>query len=250
MEDYQLLIDLHKGANRQGPGGDAETEKALDLAVLDREAPLKIADVGCGTGASTLVLARLLDAQVTAVDLFPDFLDVLEAKSKNLGFSHKIKTLCSSMDNLPFEEAEYDVIWSEGAIYNIGFENGVKAWRRYLKPGGRLVVSEITWTTGSRPLELEKHWEVEYPEIDVASSKFAVLEKNGFSPMGYFVLPSYCWLANYYQPMQKRFADFLERNDNSEDARAIVDAEKYEIGLYEKYQAYYSYGVYVARKLN
>ena len=250
MEEYQLLIDLHKGANRQGPGGDAETEKALDLAVLDREAPLKIADIGCGTGASTLVLARLLDAQVTAVDLFPDFLDVLEAKSKNLGLSHKIKTLCSSMDNLPFEEAEYDVIWSEGAIYNIGFENGVTTWCRYLKPGGRLVVSEITWTTGSRPPELQKHWESEYPEIDVASSKLAVLEKNGFSPIGYFVLPSYCWLANYYQPMQNRFADFLERNGNSDAARAIVDAEQHEIGLYEKYQAYYSYGVYVARKLN
>ena len=250
MEDYQLLIDLHKGANRQGPGGDAETERALDLAVLDREAPLKIADIGCGTGASTLLLARLLNAQVTAVDLFPDFLDVLEAKSENLGLSHKIKTLCSSMDNLPFEEVGYDVIWSEGAIYNIGFEKGVTAWRRYLKPGGRLVVSEITWTTGSRPLELEKHWEAEYPEIDVASSKFAVLEKNGFSPMGYFVLPSHCWLANYYRPLQNRFADFLARNGNSDEARAIVDAETHEIGLYEKYQAYYSYGVYVARKLD
>ncbi len=250
MEDYQLLIDLHKGANRQGPGGAAETEKALDLAMLDREALLKIADIGCGTGASTLVLARLLDAQVTAVDLFPDFLDVLEARAKAQRLSHKIKTLCGSMDNLPFKDAGYDAIWSEGAIYNIGFENGVTTWRRYLKPGGRLVVSEITWTTGSRPSELQKHWESEYPEIDVASSKFAVLEKNGFSPMGYFVLPSYCWLTNYYQPMQKRFADFLERNDNSEDARAIVDAEKHEIGLYEKYQAYYSYGVYVARKLN
>ena len=248
MEDYQLLIDLHKGANRQGPGGDAETEKALDLAVLDREAPLKIADIGCGTGASTLVLARLLNAQVTAVDLFPDFLDVLEAKSENLGLSHKIKTLCGSMGNLPFKDAGYDAIWSEGAIYNIGFENGVTAWRRYLKPGGRLVVSEITWTTGSRPSELQKHWESEYPEIDVASSKFAVLEKNGFSPMGYFVLPSYCWLTNYYQPMQKRFADFLARNGNSDEARAIVDAEKHEIGLYKKYQAYYSYGVYVAVK--
>ena len=68
MEDYQLLIDLHKNANRQGPGGDAETEKALSLAMTDRAAPLKIADIGCGTGASTLLLARLLKAQITAVD--------------------------------------------------------------------------------------------------------------------------------------------------------------------------------------
>ncbi len=68
MEDYQLLIDLHKDANRQGPGGDAETEKALSLTLIDRTALLKIADIGCGTGASTLMLARLLNAHFTAVD--------------------------------------------------------------------------------------------------------------------------------------------------------------------------------------
>jgi hypothetical protein len=50
--------------------------------------------------------------------------------------------------------------------------------------------------------------------------------------------------------MQNRFADFLDRNGNSEEARAIVEAENREIELYEKYKPYYSYGVYIARKLN
>jgi trans-aconitate methyltransferase len=80
VEDYQLLIDLHKSANRQGPGGDAETEKALSLAMIDRAAPLKIADIGCGTGGSTLLLARLLNAQITSVDFLKDFLEVLEGR--------------------------------------------------------------------------------------------------------------------------------------------------------------------------
>ncbi len=73
------------------------------------------------------------------------------------------------MDNLPFGDEEYDVIWSEGAIYNIGFERGVIDWNRYLKVGGLLVVSEITWITASRPSELQKYWEGEYHERDVAS---------------------------------------------------------------------------------
>ncbi len=249
MEDYRLLTDLHKNAKRQGPGGDAETEKVLSLAMIDRAAPLKIADIGCGTGASTMLLARLLQAQITAVDFLPDFLEVLEVNAKHMGLSEKITTLACSMDNLPFADEEYDVIWSEGAIYNIGFERGVKNWSRYLKAGGLLVVSEITWTTASRPSELQRHWEGEYPEIDVASSKIGVLEKNGYSPIGYFVLPEHCWLGNYYRPMQDSFKDFLNRNGNSEGARAIVEAENQEIELYEKYKSHYSYGVYIARKL-
>jgi ubiquinone/menaquinone biosynthesis C-methylase UbiE len=80
VEDYQLLIDLHKSANRQGPGGDAEPEKALSLAMIDRAAPLKVADIGCGTGGSTLLLARLLNAQIMAVDFLKDFLEVLEGR--------------------------------------------------------------------------------------------------------------------------------------------------------------------------
>ena len=138
MEDYQLLIDLHKGANRQGPGGDAETGMAVDMSMIDRSAPLRVADIGCGTGASTLLLAKLLNAQITAVDFLQDFLEVLEGKSEDMGFSDKISTLCCSMDNLPFGDEEFDVIWSEGAIYNIGFKRGSKDWNRYLKVGGIL----------------------------------------------------------------------------------------------------------------
>jgi SAM-dependent methyltransferase len=152
------------------------------------------------------------------------------------------------MDNLPFFDGELDVIWSEGAIYNIGFEKGVAEWRRFLKAGGLLVASEITWLTDSRPSELQKYWDSEYPEIDVASAKIRVLEKHGYSPIGYFVLPEHCWLDEYYRPMQARFDDFLNRNGNSQEVREIVTAEQREIDLYETYKAYISYGVYVARK--
>jgi len=249
VEDYQLLVDLHKDGYRQGPGGDAQTEKALTLAGIDPDVPLRVADIGCGTGASTLLLARLMNGWITAVDLFSEFLDVLEEKAVAMGLSERIETLSCSMDSLPFEDDAYDVIWSEGAIYNIGFERGVVDWNRYLKVGGILVVSEITWITESRPSELQRHWDSEYPEIDVASSKIGVLEKNGYSPIGYFVLPEHCWLDNYYRPMQDRFEAFLNRNGDSEQARAVVEAENREIGMYEKYKEYYSYGVYIAKKV-
>ena len=250
MEDYQLLIDLHKRATRQGPGGDAETKKAIGLTGLDQSTPLKIADVGCGTGAATMLLAHSLNAQITAVDFLPDFIDVLKANAKNAGLANKINPLVGSMESLPFDNEEFDVIWSEGAIYNMGFENGINDWKRFLKPGGLLVISEITWTTNDRPFEIQEYWQSEYPEIDTASSKISILENSGYSPVAYFVLPEHCWLDNYYQPMQNSFAEFIARNANKKNAQAIVEAEKQEISLYKKYKKHYSYGVYVARKLN
>ncbi len=252
MDDLQmqLLIDLHRSNFRQGPGGESETQQALMLAgLLDKSPPLKIADIGCGTGASTIQLARELDAEITAVDFLPEFLEELQTRAREHGVADKISTLRCSMDALPFADEDFDVIWSEGAIYNMGFEAGVSAWRRFLKPGGKLVISEITWLTSERPSELQAHWDAEYSEIDVASAKIGVLERHGFIPEGYFYLPTSCWFENYYRPMQNGFDAFLERNGGSDQAREIIESEKAEIALYEKHQNHYSYGVYIAKKI-
>lgn len=248
MDDYALLVDLHKGAQRQGPGGDPETRKTIQLAMLDSSAPLTIADIGCGTGASTLQLARALNAEITAVDLSPDFIEVLMANAARHGLDEKITPLVCSMETLPFGDREYDVLWSEGAIYNIGFARGIADWRRFLKPGGLLVVSELTWITGEKPREIQEYWDAEYPENGTASSKIRQLEMSGYSPIAYFVLPEHCWLDNYYRPLQSRFPEFLARHSHSEEAQAIVMAENNEIALYETYKSFYSYGVYIARK--
>jgi SAM-dependent methyltransferase len=250
MENIHLLIDLHRDAKRQGPGGDDETRLSIALSGLRDVKGLKIADIGCGTGASTLVLARELDAAVTAVDFLPDFLHQLEIAATREHLDQRIETRVASMDALPFEYESLDAIWSEGAIYNMGFAEGIKAWRRFLKPGGILAVSELTWLTRDRPEELDRYWMREYPEVDTASAKIAILEQNGFSPVGYFPLARHCWLDNYYRPMQARFAAFLSRHGHSDSATAIVAAEQEEIALYERNAAYVSYGYYIARRVS
>jgi SAM-dependent methyltransferase len=248
MNDLDLLIDLHRDGERQGPGGTDATRLSITLSGLSEARGLRIADIGCGTGASSLVLARHLDAHVTAADFIPAFIEQLDITAEREGIGERITTLTASMDALPFEEQSLDAIWSEGAIYNMGFESGVQAWRHFLKPAGILAVSELTWLTGERPLELEEHWIDEYPEVATASAKLAILEANGFSPVGYFPLPEHCWLDNYYRPMQRRFADFLSRHHHSAAARAVVEAETKEIALYERYSTFFSYGYYVARR--
>lgn len=249
LADLALLIDLHRYGKRQGPGGDDATRLAITLSGLRTGQGLKIADIGCGTGASTLVLAKELDASVTAVDFLPEFVHEIDIAAERESLRERIETLVASMEALPFEEQSFDAIWSEGAIYNMGFANGIKAWRRFLKPDGILAVSELTWLTPERPAELALHWMQEYPEVGTASAKMAILEENGFSPVGYFALPKQCWLDNYYRPMQARLGAFLSRHGNSEAAAAIVAAEENEIALYERNAAFVSYGYYVARRI-
>jgi SAM-dependent methyltransferase len=248
VDDLRLLTDLHITADRQGPGGAAETRCAIEMSGLSKQRGLRVADVGCGTGASTLVIAEQLDAQVVAVDFIAAFLGVLKARAARAGLTERIGTVTASMDSLPFEASSLDAIWSEGAIYNIGFENGARRWRPFLKCGGILAVSELTWLTASRPAELEAHWRAQYAEVGTASSKLAVLEHNGYTPLGYFVLPEHCWFDAYYDPMRQRFPAFLARHGWSDAAKAVVAAEELEIALYERYRAFVGYGYYVARK--
>ena len=249
MTELELLIDFHKDAERQGPGSSKETIKALELIEISKGDDLKIADIGCGSGCQTITLAQNIEGQITAVDLFPEFLRKLNSKAKELGLQDKITTLEKSMEELPFANEEFDIIWSEGAIYIIGFKRGVHEWKKYLKTGGYLAVSEITWTTNSRPKEIEEYWNKEYPEIDTASNKIKILEENGYSPVGHFILSQNSWVENYYKPMEKRFSAFLEKYNNSEMARNMVDLEKEEIRKYQKYKHYYSYGFYIAKKI-
>ncbi len=245
---FDLILDLHIRQDRQGPGSDIETRRALDLARIDRSRKLSVSDLGSGTGASTLVLANELDAHVTAVDFAPGFVDRLRERADQAGLSAQISAMVGEMQALPFNEEQFDVIWSEGAIYNIGFAEGLRAWRRFLRPGGVIGVSELTWTTSQRPAEIEAHWGAEYPGIATAPQKLEVMEAEGYEPLGMFFLPRDCWEEHYYTPLSAAFAGFLDRHGASEAARELVSAEQAEIDLYRRFGRWYSYGFYIARR--
>ena len=144
MNEIELIIDLHKNAQRQGPGSTQDTLKALGFVDMRDNRELEILDIGCGTGGQTMTLAQNVKGQITAVDLFPEFLKTLESKSEKLGLSQRIRTLKSSMDDLTFQNEEFDLIWSEGAIYIMGFEKGIENWKHFLVDGGYLAVISLT----------------------------------------------------------------------------------------------------------
>lgn len=154
------------------------------------------------------------------------------------------------MDELPFAEESLDAIWSEGAVYNIGFETGVRQWRRLLRPGGVIAVSELTWTSAIRPVELERYWDAQYAEVATASEKLAILERHGFTPLAYGLLPERCWTDEFYTPLWQRLDEFLDRRAHHDTATALVDEIRDEMSWFERYSAHVGYGFYVARRID
>lgn len=247
-EEMELLIKLHKDGERQGPGSDAITRQALDIIGIDKNQKTKILDVGCGTGAQTITLAKNLNCAITAVDLFEPFLSKVSERFNDFNLRDKITTTACSMSEMPFNDEAFDLIWSEGAIYNIGFETGLKNWKRFAKMNGYIAVSEITWTTNSRPEEIESDWNNEYPCIGKASENIDIIEKLGYRFIGAFTLPEYCWEDMYYIPMEKRFSEFIKNNPGNRSME-IIKSEKKDIELYRKYKQYFSYVFYIMQKI-
>jgi SAM-dependent methyltransferase len=153
------------------------------------------------------------------------------------------------MDSLPFQNEELDLIWSEGAIYNIGFERGLNEWRKYLKPGGYIAVSESSWFTDERPSEINDFWMDAYPEIDTISNQVAKVHKAGYLPVATFILPENCWTEHYFTPKIKAKEIFLNKYSGNKTAEELIVSQRYEEELYNKYKEFYGYVFFIAKKV-
>ena len=138
--DFTLICNYFKGLKRQGPGSPEVTQKALSFT-NELSDNARIADIGCGTGGQTMALANYTKGQITGIDLFPDFIEIFNRNAIEAHCEDRVKGIVGSMDALPFQEEELDLIWSEGAIYNIGFERGMNEWNKFLKKNGFIAVT-------------------------------------------------------------------------------------------------------------
>jgi len=246
--DFKLICEYYSSVERQGPGSPEVTVKALGFIdnLTDKS---KIADIGCGTGGQTMVLASHVPGTITGIDLFPDFIDIFNANSRKLNLQDRVKGITGSMDKLSFQNEELDLIWSEGAIYNIGFERGINEWRRFLKTGGFIAVSEASWFTEKRPAEIDAFWKDAYPGIDTISNKVAQMEKAGYVPVATFILPDNCWTENFYVPQVPVQEEFLKKHAGSKAAVELVENQRHEARLYDKYKEFYGYVFYIGKKI-
>lgn len=246
--DVNLICDFFLNTNRQGPGSPEATLKALSF-INNLTVQSLIADLGCGTGGQTMVLAQHTPGSITGLDFFPEFIECFNRNAEKLNLQDRVKGVVGSMDALSFEKESLDLIWSEGAIYNIGFERGLNEWRKYLKTGGYVAISESSWFTEERPAEIHDFWMSVYAEIDTIPNKVAQIQKAGYIPVATFILPEYCWTENYFTPLVKAREIFSRKYAGNKTVEELISFQHHEAELYRKYKEFYGYVFYIAKKM-
>ena len=239
-----VFFEIHSDLPREAPGSDACTARALAMIPDLPDAPATL-DIGCGPGAQTLVLARQTGGHVTAIDTHQPYLHELARRAERAGLSHRINPPNASMSALDFAAGQFDLIWSEGAIYIMGFQEGLEAWRRFLKPGGALAVTEVSWLADDPPDEPWRFWQAGYPAMKTVDENIALVEAAGYRSIGHFALPESAWWDDYYTPIEHRLATLRRQYRDDAEALAVLDEEAQEIDLYRRFSAFYGYVFYI-----
>ena len=241
--DY--FLEVYGSLPRAGPGSDELTRRAFEMIPSLPEPP-RILDVGCGPGMQTVELLRNCGGTVVALDFLPEMIDRVRAEADSAGVSERLEAVVQDMREMTFPESSFDVIWSEGAIYNLGFEAGLREFRRLVKPGGYVAVSEAVWLKPNPPSAAVEFWR-DYPEIDTVDAKLEVIEQVGFEVLGHFVFPASAWIDQYYEPMEKRIAEKEGDWNGIPEAEAVLSEARNEISVFRHNSDYFGYAFFVMR---
>lgn len=245
LDRMNYFLELFGTLPRAGPGDNASTRRAYEM-MKHLPAKPRILDIGCGPGVQTIELLRLSGGNVVAVDLLPEMLTRLKQSASETELSDRLETVQADMRAMDFAPARFDVIWSEGAIYQMGFEAGLAMVKTLAKPGGYVAVSDAVWLEPNPPAELVEFWKA-YPEIAAVDVKLDIIAALGYENIGHFILPASSWTESYYDPLARRIGEYEQEWKGIKEAEDVLAEARNEIALFQQYSKYYSYAFFVMR---
>jgi len=173
----------------------------------------RILDVGCGSGVPTMELARLSNGEVIGLDIDQGLLDVLRGNVEEAGLSDRVKVVNRSLFDMEFPDESFDIIWTEGSIFVIGFKKGLQEWKRFLKPDGFMVVHDEKGNIGE---------------------KLEQISSCGYELLGYFELDEKTWWAEYFAPLEKLILETRGKYPNAPGVIEAVHSAQREIDMFKK----------------
>ncbi|MCC5989567.1 MAG: class I SAM-dependent methyltransferase [Pararhodobacter sp.] len=223
------IVDLFLPLNRAGPGDNESLRWALAIAGTAPDAC--VLDAGCGTGADLpALLAAVPQGRVVALDTAAPFVERVRTRFPG------VEAHVSDMANPP--GGPFDLIWSAGAVYQIGIAPALAAWAGHLKPGGRVAFSDLCWRVSDPPTPARALWASEGLALGDADELAAQVRAARWRVLGARWLGQGGWAA-YYQPLEARLDAFAG------DA-ALIAGFRAEIALWREYGHSYDYRLIVA----
>jgi len=170
----------------------------------------QILDVGCGTGIPTIELQKISKGHVIGIDIDERSLGILRRRIIDKGLNDKVSVLNVSIPMMNFPKESFDIIWSEGAVFVIGFENSIKSWRKFLKPNGFLVLHD---------------------DIKNKTKKIESIEKYGYKLEAEFDLSFEIWWNEYYSKIEKLVEKYKDRFPNYPELRKEIESDKNQVNM-------------------
>jgi len=254
MEFFHEIFD--PSLPRLGPGDEASTIKALNMlrsagfqrgekAIL--RAP-RILDLGCGNGGQTVTLARHTEGRILALDNHQPYLDQLQRRAEAAGVSARIRVSRRDMRSLDQRDGPFDLIWSEGALFVMGFREGLAACHSLLAPGGGLTVSELCWLRPDPPADCRQFFATGYPGMADIETNLAAMRAGGYEVIGHFTQPESAWWEPYYHPLEERLRSLRKQHAGDAEKLAMIEDIQREIDIYRQHSAFYGNVFFVMRR--
>lgn len=245
--NWEAFFTLHRDIPREGPGSDAATRRAIGRLPALPKNPA-VLDMGCGPGKQTLVLAQELGVPIVAIDFHQPFLDQLDRSVAARGLSSLITIRQADMGALDYPPDSVDLIWAEGSIFILGFKAGLENWSRFLKPGGIVVASEMTWLADDPPAEVSRFMTAAYPPMTDIAGNVALAAEAGYEVFDHFVLPSEDWFTEYLTPLGERADTLRARAATDPDLAHVLEEHDREADICRRYGDSFGYVFFMMRR--
>ena len=243
----QIFFELYESLPRQGPGNRECAARALAIC---RDLPPipAVLDLGCGVGGQTLHLAGLTSGTIIALDSHAPSIERLSRTAAGLGLQQRVVPVVGDMAKPGLPPASFDLVWSEGALYNIGIENALRVCRGLLRPAGYLAFTDAVWRQKDPPPEIKEAFDLDYPNMGTVSDVLAIIDNSGFSLVGHFTLPDEAWWSDFYTPMEIRIEELRDKYAADEEALNALDEIALEPAMHRRHSGSYAYEFFVLRR--
>jgi SAM-dependent methyltransferase len=238
---------LFAGMDKLSPGDDILT--LYVLRSLPEHRFNVVVDAGCGAGRQTFVLANELKTPIHAIDCHQPFLDRLTERAEEKNLAQLVRTHCMDMKKIPSVFAKIDLLWAEGAAYNIGFANALTTWAKAIKPNGFAVVSELCWLRENKvPDAIREFFQSGYPAMQSVEQNIQIAEDAGYELFNTYTLPKEGWVTGYYDVLEPRAQSLANHSDVA--VRDFAGETLKEIETFKISEDSYGYVFYVLQRSN